>query len=149
MYEGREGTERRIVYGLTYCPRKYIGGWKEMNRKEVAVFVGKMSERFARVLCRFTYHHGQMAGGGRRTPPHFLLRLRGHQAACEDHGVAADDMEQVVLHMQAVHRGAWEAGKENSTRGGKVVHNHNSLLETRNDQVGLLPLQDISAAVDG
>ena len=83
-------------------------------------------------------------------PPHFLLRLRGHQAACKDHGVAADNMEQAgALHMQAVHQGAWEAGKENSTRGGKVVHSHNSLLEMRNDQVGRLPLQDISAAVDG
>ena len=30
-----------------------------------------------------------------------------------------------------------------------MVHSHNSLLEMCNDQVGLLPLQDISAAVDG
>ena len=64
--------------------------------------------------------------------------------------MAADDMEQAgALHMRAVHRGAWEVSKENSTRRGKVVHSHNSLLKMHNDQVGLLPLQDISAAVDG
>ena len=91
-----------------------------------------------------------MARGRRRTPAHFLLCLWEHQAACEDHGVAVDDTEQVgVLCMQAIYWGAWEVGRENSTCRGKVVDTRNSLLEMRNDHMGRLRLLDISVAVDG
>ena len=74
----------------------------EGDEKEVAVLVlfGKMSKRFARFLYRFTSHHGRMARGRRRMPLHFLLHLQEHQATCKDHGMAANDMEQVgALHM--------------------------------------------------
>ena len=64
--------------------------------------------------------------------------------------MAVDDTEQVgVLRMQAVYWGAWEVGRENSTRGGKVVDTRNSLFEMHNDHVGLLRLLDISVGVDG